>query len=347
MALPVTPGSALLVVGSQAWNPADRTLGRDRIRSVWVTDAGGRLRHCPFLDPLGPHGVRDLLPLGDGRLVVSNGYDLRVLDPASGAMAPWDLEDVSDLHEVRREGARILVANTQRDELVELDGEGHVRRRRDLSRFRHERARPIGHDRRLGGALGGEATHADHFHLNQGFAGHDGHTWVLVHHTAGYRPVTHVRQRLTGHGGGGVIDLDDGRVCPLGLRAPHSVRRLGDGYVLLDSGRGDLVRYDRRWTEVGRHPVGGWGRGAAVDEQAGVVHVGLSATRARYLRPGQDPGTNRVVAFDTASWTALGEVEVPGVEQLWSVRLVDATVADALVGLGTAPAGSGPDDTLR
>ncbi|HKY13686.1 MAG TPA: DUF4915 domain-containing protein, partial [Microthrixaceae bacterium] len=141
----------------------------------------------------------------------------------------------------------------------------------------------------------------------------------------------HVRHRLTGHGTGAVIDLDAGVVHELGLRAPHTVRRFRDGFVVLDSGRAELVAFDPQWRELRRVPTPGWGRGAVVTPDERVIYVALSSTRRRYLE-GNDTsaGLNQVVAIRTDSWEAGEAVAIPGVEQLWSLRLVERRVGDAM-----------------
>jgi sugar lactone lactonase YvrE len=88
------------------------------------------------------------------------------------------------------------------------------------------------------------------------------------------------------------------------------------------------VIYDGRWRQRRRFATPGWGRGLAVADD-GRVFVGVSATRARYLEPDEDPGANRVVAFDLDG-RELGRWELPDVEQVWSVRLLSRVQGDAL-----------------
>jgi hypothetical protein len=319
--LPLGPDEAILVAGSENWNPADRELGRDRIRSLQAVTADGD-RHLAQFESLGVHGLRDVALLDERTAVLTSGYELYGLDLDAGTLVEWPLDGVSDLHELWVDDGAVLVANTAYDEVVELR-DGSVVGRHGVSGFRHAGARPIAHGRPLGGLvpIGPKPVRDDHFHLNQGVVGPDGSVLVVVHHVSGYRPVTHLRHRLTRHGDGGVLDLRTHTTRELGLRAPHSLRALpGGGWVVLDSGRAEAVVLDGEWREVRRFDTTGWGRGLAVADD-GRLFVGLSATRARYLQPGEEAGGNWVVAFD-GQGSELGRWAVPDVEQVWSVRLL-------------------------
>lgn len=321
MPLPLEPDEAIVVAGSENWNPADRELGRDRIRSLQAVTADGD-RHLAAFESLGVHGIRDLALLDERTAVLTTGYELYALDLDAGTLEQWPLDEVSDLHELSVEGGSVLVANTAYDEVVELR-DGTVVGRHGVSGFRHSSARPIAHGRPLGGLvpIGPKPVRDDHFHLNQGVVGPDGNVLVVVHHVSGFRPVAQLRHRLTRHGDGGVLDLRTGTSRELGLRAPHSLRLLPDGgWVVLDSGRAEAVVLDEGWREVKRFGTTGWGRGLAVADD-GRLFVGLSATRARYLQPGEEAGGNWVVAF-SSDGVELGRWAVPDVEQVWSVRLL-------------------------
>lgn len=329
--LPLEPGEALLVVGSENWNPDDRTLGREHIRSVQVLfhDGAG---HAAALDPLGVHGLRDVTPLDAGHVALTTGYELLRLDVGTGGLDRWQPDRTSDLHELALEDGLLLVANTAFDEGLVVATDGDVVRRFDLTAFRHASAQPIAHDRPLGGVLPGpRPVRDDHFHLNQVATGHDGGLLAVVHHVSGYRPVTHLRHRLTGHGDGGVIEIDTGRTHHLGLRAPHSLRRTHDGFAVLDSGRAEVAVLDDTWREHRRWSTGGWGRGFALAGSR--WFVGVSPTRRRYLAPGEASGAAAVTCVDGATGRHLGRHEVGGVEQVWSVRVVSRELGEALVAL--------------
>ena len=330
---PLGTSDALLVLGAQNWNPGDRWLGRAGIASLQFLTSDGPAR-APALDGLGPNGLRDLLVLDDRRVLLTTGYELVELDISSGALTSWSLgEDVSDLHEMGLEGDRLLLANTAFNEglVVSLNDRSVVRH--GLSEFRHARSKAINHARPLGGAIpfGPKAVRDDHFHFNQLAADRTGSLLAVVHHVHGFRPVSHVAKRLVGHGDGGVIDLGRRAAHDLGLRAPHSLRMVDGNAVILDSGRSEIVAFDDHWRETARWPTPGWGRGLAVHD--GHWFVGVSATRRRYLEEGQDPGDNLVVCLDQMTGQELGRWIVEDVEQVWSVRVIDRAVAEALAAL--------------
>lgn len=331
--LPLESDRALIVLGSQNWNPHDRTLGRENIRPLQVATRSG-VHQVRRLDTVGVHGIRDLVPIDDDRVAVTTGHDLLTLQLSTGEMQSWALPDAADLHELAVGPDGLLAANTGHDEGLILTPDGTISRRVGIATFRHAGAQPIAHSRPLGGILPGgpKPIRDDHFHLNQVAVGHDGHLLVVVHHATGYRPTVELRQRLTGHGDGAVIDLDSGEVHRLGLRAPHSLRLTRDGgYAILDSGRSEVVVYDAGWIEQRRFTTHGWGRGFAAGESH--WYVGVSPTRKRYLNPGEVSGTAAVVVLDPISGALIGRWDVDGVEQIWSVQLVSERLAARLVAL--------------
>lgn len=334
--LPLDDNEALLVMGSENWNPDDRSLGREAIRPVQVVTTDG-VRPVPFFDETGIHGVRDVIALNDDQLLVTTGHDLRSVRLSDAVITVWELADAADLHELAAEAVGTLVANTGFDQGLVVDSTGSVTARHSLEAYRHAAAQPIAHNRRLGGILpGGPApVRDDHFHFNQLALGHDGHLLAVVHHTTGYRPTVQLRQRLTGHGDGGVIDLDSGEVHSLGLHAPHSLRRISDGYTILDSGRSEVVAYNHTWREVSRASTEGWGRGFAADAKR--WFVGISPTRRRYLRPGEAGGTPAVVCLDPDTGRLEARLDLDGVEQVWSVRFITRSLADRLLDLAGPP----------
>jgi hypothetical protein len=329
--LPLRPGEALLVGGSQNWNEADRYLGRDQIRSLQVLTAEGTV-HLHGLETLASRGIRDAVGLDEDRVLLTTGAELVMVDLRDGRPASWTVESAGDLHELSWFGERVVVSNTAFDEIVEIDDQGTVTARTSLAPFRHASARPIAHGRPAGGLvpIGPKPVHDDSFHVNQGHLNERGELFALVHHVEGYRPMTHLGHRLTRHGGGGVLDVANGVTHHLGLRAPHSLRpHPGGGYALLDSGRAHAVRYDAAWQELDRWPTTGWGRGLTITDD-GRWFVGLSATRRRYAGAGESNDENWVAAFDDDG-VEIGRCQLPDVEQVWSVRLIDDAFASRLI----------------
>ena len=266
--LPINDDEAVIVVGSQAFNEADRSLDRLQIRSLQILRAGATVSRGRF-DRLGARGLRDFLPLHDGvHALTTTANDLVLHNLATNEQATWAVHDLADIHTLTAVGDSVLVASTATDEVVEIGLDGVVRGRIPLVSLRHQKAQPIAHDRMFGGAVGatgrgdaGAAMNAqDHFHANEAFIGHDGHRYAVVHHTSGFRPILHATNRLVGHGSGGVVDLTDLRAYDLELVAPHSARRIDGGYAVIDSGRQRLVLTDPAWRPTGTVDLPGWGR---------------------------------------------------------------------------------------
>lgn len=340
-ALPIGGDEAVVVVGSQAFNEADRSLDRCEIRSLQILRASATISGGRF-DHLGARGLRDFLPLHDGvHALLTTANDLVLHNLASREQATWAVHDLADIHTITAVGESVLVASTATDEIVEIGLDGHVRGRMDLAPLRHENAQPIAHDRALGGAVAGiltetrssggnEPLHSqDHFHANEAFVGHDAHRYAVVHHTSGFRPILHATNRLVGHGSGGVVDLDAMRAYELELVAPHSARRTATGYAIIDSGRQRLVLTDFGWTPTGEVALPGWGRGFGIDADGSRWFIGISATRRRYLRTLQTSYPNAVaVVRDRVN---VATRVITGVEQIWSVHVVNSGFAQLLL----------------
>ncbi len=338
--LPVADDEAVIVVGSQAFNEADRSLDRLQIRSLQILRSGATVSRGRF-DRLGARGLRDFLPLHDGvHALTTTANDLVLHNLSTNAQATWAVHDLADIHTLTAVGESVLVASTATDEIVEIGLDGSVRDRVSLAGLRHEKAQPIAHDRVFGGAVGAgggggredqaETLHAqDHFHANEAFVGHDNHRYAVVHHASGFRPILHATNRLVGHGSGGVVDLTDMRAYDLELVAPHSARRVAGGYAVIDSGRQRLVLTDHAWKATGTVDLPGWGRGFGISPDAATWFVGISATRRRYLRPKQTSVPNAVAVVRSGRTVATRVIT--GVEQIWSVHVVSAAFAELLL----------------
>jgi hypothetical protein len=340
--LPVANDEAVIVVGSQAFNEADRSLDRLQIRSLQILRAGATVSRGRF-DRLGARGLRDFLPLHDGvHALTTTANDLVLHNLSTNAQATWAVHDLADIHTLTAVGESVLVASTATDEIVEIGLDGSVRDRVSLAGLRHDKAQPIAHDKVFGGAVGtggrdtqGETLHAqDHFHANEAFVGHDNHRYAVVHHASGFRPILHATNRLVGHGSGGVVDLTDMRAYDLELVAPHSARCVPGGYAVIDSGRQRLVLADPSWTATGSVDLPGWGRGFGISPHASTWFVGISATRRRYLRPKQTSAPNAVAVVRSGRTVATRAIT--GVEQIWSVHVVSLIFAELLLRSMTA-----------
>ena len=328
--LPLRNDEALVVLGSENWNVADRHLGREHVRSVQIltTDGVSRVQN---LDQLGARGLRDVAFVDHDTIVLTTGHALLRFRVSVGDVVNLMPGDVSDIHELSQQGRIVLFANTAMDEAVGVDVDsGHVTRTA-LDQFRHSKSHAINHQRPVGGAIpvGPKQEWDDHFHANQFMNSHVGEGLVVVHHVGGFRAMRAVGKRLVGHGDGGVLNIDTGAVHELGLRAPHSLRRLSDGgYVIFDSGRGDAVVLDEQMLVRRRFAAGGWGRGCATPDDERWF-VGLSALRKRY-NPSGHTSVNSVVCIDPESGRRIANWVVEGVEQIWSVSVVHRSVAELM-----------------
>lgn len=319
--MPLPPGYALVVCGAANWQRQDRYLAPEAIAPLQVITAEGIWR-CPWFDRHRDVGVSSLVPEAGGEWVVyTSGSDLVRLRLSDGSIDALGVPDLHDVHELTKTDHGVLVANTGRDEALDVDlASGRVRQRYDLAPLRL-RGRP----NRLAGG-GGVAS----FHLNQVFCDQD-RLLGLVHHIEGFRLFSHAQRRLTGHGSGGVLDLQTGWRRDLRLYAPHTVRRYGDGWLVLNSGRKELLLLTPDWEVREVLDLRGWGRGGAMAHDREIFYAGISGIRRRYARPGDSLWTG-VEAVDLAGrerWS----LQLTDIEQVNAVELCPVRVAEALAGL--------------
>jgi hypothetical protein len=330
--LPLDPTEALVVVGALATKPADRSLERHEIHPVQVFTSDG-IEAVRALD-CGEFGMSSLvIRPHHGVVYGSSGNDFFRLDLDDGKVRDLGLTDLKDSHEVTEVDGTLWIANTGRDEAVAFDlaTEKVVERVPVRSVRGSEAAEP-----RAPGA--GETV--DRFHANQITRALDGQLYVLVHHVDGKQLVKYVAQRLVKmQGNGGVIELETGRPVALSLSGPHSIETVGPNEQwICDSRAGVLRVYDRDWREQAQIACAGWGRGVSMSRrsaEAGVVYVGISAIRKRYLQviPSSQHSQNMVQAFDVARRTLIGETLVPNLETINNVYVVTRETAERLLRL--------------
>ncbi len=321
-ALPL--GQVLLVSGSANWQRQDRYLPTEGIEPLQVVNESG-VTPCPAFGVFRNVGVSCIVPLPDGESVVfTTGADLVRLWPSRGRTERVHVEGLRDVHELTVEAESLLVANTGNDEVVELDLDDlSVRRRISVSGFRASSARPL-----FGHGL-------ESFHLNQAFADRSGRVMGLVHHTGGFRLFSHAQRKLTGHGSGGIIDVERGWRRDLRLHAPHSIRRWGDGWIVLNSGRGELIELAHDFSPTGIVPLHGWPRGIAVPSDESGAFVGISGIRRRYARPGDSTWTG--LAALSREHGGAWSLELTRIEQVNAVHLCSVALAEALINLPSIP----------
>jgi hypothetical protein len=162
--------------------------------------------------------------------------------------------------------------------------------------------------------------------------------YALVHHVTGKQLIRRIAEKfIKSQGNGGVINLSTGRVVPLRLRAPHSVRKVRGDYWLCDSGNATVNVYSPEWELKETIRAKGWGRGADTSEALGTFYLGISATRRRYLNVVSSGRKvpNMVQVLSVADGSPVGEVEFSAIEQINNVYTIPREMAAALLDLRT------------
>lgn len=290
----------LVVTGGSAKHPEDRRVDPQRMRAVQALGSNGFDAVAGF-SPGAAEGVSNLAVVGSD-IWWSTGADLRI-GPTG---APVHVASLDDVHELTVTGACVLLANTGREEVVEVDTE-----RLEVTR-RYRIAEGI-------------------LHMNQVFDGLDGRRYALVHHVTGRQ----FRRRVAGRllkvqGDGGVIDLERGTPIPLRLTAPHSARLVEGEVWIADSGRARVVRYDEDWKPVGSFPTTGWGRGAGVVD--GTYWLGLSPLRPRYRGFVDGIAITRpeVHAIDIRTLAPVERFVMDGIDKINGLHVVPPAAAGAI-----------------
>ena len=322
-------GKSLVVVGSQNDNPLDRVMDRSAIRSIQILDDDMKFQPVVVFDQWGECGVSSLAidERFSGVIYVATSKHVIRVDCVDGTISDLAIPGLVDVHELTITGSLLWVANTGRDEVICYDLSARsVARRISLREFVLRNARPPLADEEV----------VDTFHCNQFFESMGGDHFVLVHHTEGRQILKRIAQRLLkSQGTGGVLNIRTGDVVPLNLKAPHSVRRCGEHYTILDSGHFLLRVYDRDWNLLNKINTTGFGRGADVDQNAGIYYAGVSATRKRYLDVlPRGAAVNSMVLFVTMpEFEVIHQREVPDIEQINNVYLISHDLRYQLLNL--------------
>jgi hypothetical protein len=329
----VAPGKRILVIGALNVNPADRVLERDQLHSMQLIDEKNAVTPVTFFDAWGEMGMSSMCqhPRDPYTLYIASDSEVFKFCLSNKTYERLDIADLADIHEISIIGDKVWITNTRHDQIVGYDMlTGTVSDRINLDVFR------------AGAPEVGErdphATVLDRFHCNQVFQGYEGGLKILAHALSGRqfaKRVGKVEIKISAYDGG-VADLTRRQRHRLHLRSPHSVRLINDNYWVFDSARFMLSVFDRQWKLIRSMETRGFGRGGDRDTERGIYYAGVSATRKRYLGllPGGDGAPNMVQAFDTNSYTELGSVRIPNIEQILNVYCLDRHVADALLNLG-------------
>jgi hypothetical protein len=327
---------AVLVLGALNADPQDRYLKRSQIRPVQLIDQQG-LRPVPCFDKLGELGVSSLAwhPKEPTTLYVTTGDDLRRIELAKKRISTLDVPRLKDVHEMTMVGDILWLANTGFDEIVAFDTlREHVSKRISLI-VRKTRLNTRAHYTQVEDDENLEVV--EKFHSNQVFEGFDRELYVLVHHVSGRQLIRRVAQKvIKNRGDGGVVGLSNSLAVPLGLKGPHTVRKIDGKYWVMDSGQATLNIYEPNWTLTEKLPTEGWGRGASLSERLQLFYAGISETRKRYLSLStsrSEPTPNMVLVFSTRSKMLVGRIILSRIEQVNNVYLISREVARGLLDL--------------
>ena len=315
-----------LVVGSQNWNPVDRSPDGFEIRTLQIVDRTGEIKQIKLGSELNNLSSITWLPADWHHLYVAIPSQVYRIDLLSKSVRSLDICGLSDVHEIDFIDGNLWIANTGNDEIVAFDVHAYVVCERINLRFLHV-------DSQDGFCDHEELEIRDEFHVNQTFNSLDGDLHALVHDVTGSRELSSIRglnRRL--QGSGGVVDIRRKTVRNLHLKATHTVRIIEGNYWIFDSGRTLLKIFDSQWRLINSIGTSSFGRGGFYDAESGTYSAGMSVVRKRY----QDlirgaAAFNEVQVFSCTSLQEIGRYAIPHVEQLNCINRIGQPMADALI----------------
>jgi Domain of unknown function (DUF4915) len=338
----VHPDEALVVLGSLHAFPQDRKLARSEVRPVQII-MDGEIHHAPFFDHWGEWGVISLAwrPGWPAILYVATETELFKVDLSQQVVFDLEVPNLRDLHEMTMMGETLWLANTGSDQVVAFDVvHERVSERVNLSAYGSapKIVSRAAHDADDDLELAGDVREKDEkFHCNQVFESFGGDRLVLVHYALGNSQLIRraARRLLKRQGNGGVINLDTGHVTPLGLKGPHTVRKVQGDYWICDSGRSRIAIYDSNWDLRETIPSKGWVRGADISNALGLFYTGISRFRRRYLalNPTVQQVPNMVQAISVQNKRSVAELVLSGIERVTNTYVIPREVALAMIEL--------------
>ena len=342
------PSEALVILGSLHAFLQDSKLERSKVKSVQII-LDGNIHHASFFDPWGERGIISLAwhPEQPTTLYGATSTKLLKVDLQKQHILDLEIPNLRDVHELTVLGDTLWIANTQLDEVVAFDiAREQVSERVNLAVYASmpkaitttEEVHGEADTREL---VVDEREVVDKFHCNQLFQGLEGDQYVLVHYVAGNQLrvsqlMRRVARKVLGRqANGGVINLTTGHVIPLGLKGPHTVRKIRGEYWVCDSARSKVNIYAPDWTLKETISSKGWVRGADVSEILGLYYLGISEFRRRYLavNPTVKQTPNMVQAISVETKAPVGELVLSGVEQVTNVYVVPRETGLAMLEL--------------
>lgn len=263
------------------------------------------------------------------KLFVSINDEVRLLNTKTGEFNTLNLGIIGDLHDINFLDDGLWISNTEYDEAIKFDPiSEEITQRISLEEFRIELDKIDDPTKQT----------KDRFHCNQVFQDYNGDLCVLIHNITGWQFYRQIMETLIRRqGDGGIINLEKKKILRLKLQSPHSVRKINDEYWVQDSTDQSTKIYDRNWKLKDSIPIGGFGRGVDFSEEDGIVYIGISATRKRYLRviPAGGKHDNRILLVDIKTRKKLDVISVPHIEQLDNVYIMNEDMKDLFEGLDT------------
>lgn len=245
-------------------------------------------------------------PQGCGELLV---HDER------GVLRYLRVDGLKEPHSALFDGDALVVVSTLRNSVLWLDEAGAVTR---------EWRAPA-------------AGEGDCWHLNS-LVAHDGRLLV----SAFGRFEDHRGWSVPGAraGAGIVIDIERGETVLSGFSAPHDPLPFEDGWLICNSGDGELLRLSRAGAVLQRVDLGGWTRGLTFDGEH--LYVGVSAPRHQGL-----DGTASVRRLKRSTLEEDRRWELPSCSDVFSLVWCRRALAEGVrTGFGVNPRREAWDERL-
>jgi hypothetical protein len=326
----ISENKRILVIGALNVNSADRALERAEVDTLQLIDNENAITPVRFFDAWGEMGMSSMcwIPEDPYTLYIASDCEVFRFCLRNKSYVRLDIDGLGDIHEISIIDDKLWITNTRYDQIVAYDlVAGTVSDWINLADFRPTEPEAPQTDQ--------HSSVIDRFHCNQVFQDYQGNCHILAHALSGRQLVAKVGKVVVKISAldGGVSDITGSEKHALGLKAPHSVRLIDDNYWVFDSARFKLSVFDQQWNFIRSMDTRGFGRGGDLDSERGIYYAGVSATRKRYLGvlPGGDAIPNMVQVFDSRSYTELGCIQIPKVEQILNVYCLDRDVADKLL----------------
>lgn len=125
---------------------------------------------------------------------------------------------------------------------------------------------------------------------------------------------------------GVVAELPSGVTRLEGLRFPHSLTRYQDGWLVANSGAGELLDLDADFQIRRRLDLSGWVCGIAIEGSAAIVSVG-----EQRLPPTAPTAPAKLAVVDLEAWTEIRRIQMP-VADIFALTIASAQVVAMLRG---------------